>query len=128
MSMHHAAAGMPHWQCLAHPRRQHAAQWGTTVQGFLSLACRNDRVITETGYYLARPCAQGERRLVGSMGPGRFFGEMALVQLNAGRAADCVAAQKTRVCSTRSLSQPHVWPHACDVAQGAAQARVGLQC
>ena len=35
--------------------------------------------------------------MVGAMGAGKFFGEMALVQQSAGRAADCLAAQKTRV-------------------------------
>ena len=35
--------------------------------------------------------------MVGSMGPGRFFGEVALVKQNAGRAADCLAKQKTKV-------------------------------
>ena len=40
--------------------------------------------------------------MVGSMGPGRFFGEVALVKQNAGRAADCLAKQRTKVSA-------HVW-------------------
>ena len=32
------------------------------------------------------------------MGPGEFFGELALIRQNSTRAADCVALQPTKVC------------------------------
>ena len=40
---------------------------------------------------------QGEKRVVGSMGPGEFFGELALIRQNSTRAADCIATQRTKV-------------------------------
>lgn len=33
------------------------------------------------------------------MGPGRFFGELALVRQNSTRAADCIARVRTKVTS-----------------------------
>ena len=40
---------------------------------------------------------QGQERVVGSMGPGEFFGELALIRQNSTRAADCIATQRTKV-------------------------------
>ena len=42
---------------------------------------------------------QGEKKVVGNMGAGEFFGELALIRQNSTRAADCVALQRTKVRS-----------------------------
>ena len=47
---------------------------------------------------------QGQKKVVGSMGPGEFFGELALIRQNSTRAADCIAVRTTKV---RFMALPH---------------------
>ncbi|KAK9917846.1 hypothetical protein WJX75_008854 [Coccomyxa subellipsoidea] len=53
--------------------------------------------IIEEGTVECCKTIQGEKRSVGTMGPGRFFGEIALVRQHSRRAADCIARERTKV-------------------------------
>lgn len=53
--------------------------------------------IIEEGTVECRKTLQGQKRVVGSMGAGEFFGELALIRRDSARAADCIATQRTKV-------------------------------
>lgn len=75
------------------------------LQNFLKVAMMS-AVLSKHGMQ-----AQGEKKVVGSMGPGGFFGELALIRQNSTRAADCIALQTTKVCprAPDSLSLTHTY-------------------
>ncbi|CAL5229437.1 g12760 [Coccomyxa viridis] len=53
--------------------------------------------IIEDGAVECRKTFEGQKKVVGSMGPGEFFGELALIRQNSTRAADCIAVRTTKV-------------------------------